>query len=169
MFFCVAGVRSGREGRGRGPPHERQRHLLRSGHQDRHPPDPQGTCQPAGRHCPSFPRLLFPNDLDLSLTLLSAGHQVRRLARNNARNNARINARNNARKREENELYENVLDLVLGTLYITSYINHQEPLSEFQGQVARYSLLPPSLCSSLKDSFHVNIGSATTRQWTRKL
>ena len=35
---------------------------------------------------------------------------------------ARNNVRNNARKREENELYENVLDLVLGTLYITSYI-----------------------------------------------
>ena len=35
------------------------------------------------------------------------------------------------------KLYENVLDLVLGTLYITSYINHQDPLDEFRWHAGR--------------------------------
>ena len=41
------------------------------------------------------------------------------------------------------KLYENVLDLVLGTLYITSYFNHQHQLLEFQGAPLQ-TLVAPS-------------------------
>jgi hypothetical protein len=49
------------------------------------------------------------------------------------------------------KLYENVLDLVLGTLYITSYINHQDPLDEFGWHAAegRPGSITPSSCKTV--------------------
>lgn len=38
----IPGLRAGGQGGGGGQAHERQRLLLRPGHQDRHPPDPKG-------------------------------------------------------------------------------------------------------------------------------
>ena len=56
--------------------------------------------------------------------LLVSGHQIRRWT-------------------GKQKLYENVLDLVLGTLYITWYFNHQHQLLEFQGAPLQ-TLVAPS-------------------------
>ena len=61
---------------------------------------------------------------DQILTTSLSGHQIRRSS-------------------GKQKLYENMLDLVLGTLYITSYFNHQHQLSEFQGAPLQ-SLVAPS-------------------------
>ena len=105
------GEGAGHHGPQRWPPHERQRHLLRPGNQDGHPPDPQGV-QLSKLHLIRF------------LTTSLSGHQIRRSS-------------------SRQKLYENMLDLVLGTLYITSYFNHQHQLLEFQGAPLQ-TLVAPS-------------------------